>query len=144
MKVIQKVGSLILAGLTCLAAALSLSPLFETKGAYNASADEFERQSRTDVNFEFSPGAAVRTDADEDTIEGLRFGIKLKNTDIILNYNNNYDCNNTLYDEILSCAVKSLNYDNVADLKGYKIYTSIDSKLNLNLPKITARNLKKP
>ena len=82
MKVIQKVGSLILAGLTCLAAALSLSPLFETKGAYNASADEFERQSRTDVNFEFSPGAAVRTDADEDTIEGLRFGIKLKNTDL--------------------------------------------------------------
>ena len=56
-----------------------------------------------------------------------------KNTDIILNFSNNYECDNVLYDEILTqvfenCGLKS------NELNGLKIYTAIDKSLMQNLP----------
>lgn len=67
--------------------------------------------------------------------------IKLKNKDIILNFNNNYDYNNTLYDEIITSALNKLNFNKISDLKGYKIYTSINSNLMLDIPKISDYSL---
>lgn len=52
-----------------------------------------------------------------------------KNTDIIINFENNYENNNFLYDEILRQSIDALSYLNPNELNGFKIYTSVDKKV---------------
>lgn len=52
-----------------------------------------------------------------------------KNKEIIINYETNYEIENVLYDEVLQEALSVLNLNNMGELNGYKIYTSIDKSL---------------
>ncbi len=52
-----------------------------------------------------------------------------KNTEITVDFLSNYDFKSTLYNEVLNCALEILGEDNLAELAGYKIKTSIDKTL---------------
>lgn len=52
-----------------------------------------------------------------------------KNKDIIINYERNYEIENVLYDEILQDALTVLKLNDISELNGYKIYSSIDKDL---------------
>ena len=56
----------------------------------------------------------------------------LKNKDIILNYERNYDNSNVLYDEILCEVYSVLNLTESENISNYKIYTLIDKELSNN------------
>ena len=55
--------------------------------------------------------------------------LNAKNKDIIINFERNYEIENILYDEILQEALSVLNVDDISDLNGCKIYSSIDKSL---------------
>lgn len=57
-----------------------------------------------------------------------------KNTEIILNFANNYEYDNILYDEILAQVFEKCGLSS-NELNGLKIYTAIDKSLMQNLPK---------
>lgn len=66
---------------------------------------------------------------------------KAKNTDIILNYESNYENKNTLYDEVLQEALQVLNFQNTSDLNGFKIVTYIDADSDKTLSTVTQYGL---
>ena len=96
---VKRFGSVTLAGLTFFGLCFGLVPLFEKNGVFSANANNVIEASadtsylqdaeKGDTNFTFTTGASIKIDEDEDTIEGLKFGIQLKNRDFenFLNHN---------------------------------------------------------
>ena len=59
-----------------------------------------------------------------------------KSAEITVDFSSNYDLKNTLYNEVLSSALEILGEDNLTELSGYKIKTSIDKTLSERIIKI--------
>lgn len=59
-----------------------------------------------------------------------------KNTEITVDFSSNYDLKNTLYNEVLNNALEILGENDLTELSGYKIKTSIDKSLTESIIKI--------